>query len=115
MRTTDDLGRWGSASGKAAAAELSALNRARKLFADLARSLEGEIHRMQALLNDETGATRIQSLTNTIHMNQKALQSVLDQEAELHGTAEGAQPGREVIDLAEARAEIDRRLARLRE
>ena len=48
-------------------------------------------------------------------MNQKALQSVLDEEARLKGRAEDATPGQEVIDLAEARAEIARRLARLRE
>lgn len=114
MRTTDDLGRWGGAPVEDAAAELSVLNRARKLFADLSQSLRGEIDRMQALLEDETGETRIAALTKMIRMNQKALKSVLEEEARLKGPAEEARPGREVIDLAEARAEIARRLARLR-
>jgi hypothetical protein len=114
VRTTDDFGRWGGASGQKPAAELSVLNRARRLFADLSRGLQGEIDRLKALLADETGATGIQSLTKMIRMNQKALQSVLDKEAELVGRTEGAPAGREVIDFAEARAEIARRLARLR-
>lgn len=89
------------------------LNRARRLFADLSRSLEGEIDRLEAERATETDETRIRWLTSLIRMNQKALRTVLDQEAGFaHGGGQG-QPGRDVIDLGEARAEIARRLARL--
>ena len=113
MRTTDELGRWGGASGEAEAERQPILSRARKLFADLSRSLEGEIDRLQAAVEIETEASRVKSLTELIRLNQKALQTALDQEARLAVEVEGRRPGREVIDLAEARAEISRRLARL--
>lgn len=113
MRTTDDPGRWGVASGQGPAEEPSILNSARKLLADLSLSLEGEIERLKALMRDETGTTDGKALIETLRQNRKALQTVLDQRAKF-GDAEGGRPGREVIDLGEARAEIARRLARLR-
>lgn len=112
MRTTDDLGRWGGAPEGGAAAEPSVLNSAQKLLADLSRSLEGEIERLKALMRDETSGTDFSGLMKTIQMNQKALLTVLTQRTKLD-EAEDGRPGREVIDLAEARAEIARRLARL--
>lgn len=113
MGKTDDLGRWGGASGNGEAAALSVLNRARKLFAGLSRSLEGEIDRLEAALDFETDASRVRSLTDLVRQNQKALQTVLDLEVKLMGEADGLRPGRDVIDLADARTEISRRLARL--
>lgn len=112
MRTTDDLGRQGGACGNGAAAELSVLERARRLYAGLARSLEGEIDRLETAPEDEPDIARSRSLVETIRMNQKALQLVLDQEAKLPGGG-GLRPGWDLIDLVEARAEVARRLARL--
>ena len=69
--------------------------------------------RLKALMNDEAGSTDCRALIETLRQNRKALQTVLDQRAKFDH-AEGGRPGREVIDLGEARAEIARRLARLR-
>ncbi len=113
MRTTDELGRWGGASADQAAANLSILVRARKLFAGLSRSLDGEIDRLQAALETETDESRVKALNELIRQNQKALQTVLDLEAKLMREADKQRPGEGVIDLAQARAEIARRLARL--
>ena len=113
--TTDELGRWGGAHEEEAAAEMSTLVLARKLFADLSCSLDGEIDRLQNAQNFESDVGRIKSLNELIRQNQKALQTVLDMEAKLMHEAKKARPGRDVIDLGEARAEIDRRLARLAE
>ncbi len=113
MRTTDELGRWGGASTDKAAVDLSALARARKLFAGLSRSLDGEIDRLQAALNTEIDESRAKVMTELVRQNQKALQTVLDMEAKLMRKADEQRPGEGVIDLALARAEITRRLARL--
>ncbi len=113
MRTTDELGRWGGASTDKAAVDLSALARARKLFAGLSRSLDGEIDRLQAALETEDDEGRAKALTDLIRMNQKSLQTVLDSELKLMREADRQRPGEGVIDLAHARAEITRRLARL--
>lgn len=96
------------------AEEPSILNSARKLLADLSKGLEGEIDRLKALMADETGGTDLGRLMKTIDMNRKALLTVLAQRAKLD-EAEDGRPGREVIDLAEAREEIARRLARFGE
>ncbi len=113
MRTTDELGRWGGASADQAAVNLSILTRARKLFAGLSRSLDGEIDRLQAALETETDEGRVKALTELIRQNQKSLQTVLDLEAKLMREADKQRPGEGVIDLAHARAEVTRRLARL--
>ncbi len=113
MRTTDKFGRWGGASTDEAAEDLSALTRARKLFTGLSRSLDGEIDRLQAALETETDESRVKALNELIRQNQKALQTVLDMEAKLMREADKQRPGEGVIDLAQARAEIARRLARL--
>jgi hypothetical protein len=89
------------------------LVRARRLFAGLSRSLEAEIDRLDAALDDETDDGRIKSLHDLIRQSQKALQTVLDQEVKLAREADKQRPEEGVIDLAEARAEITRRLARL--
>ena len=93
--------------------ELSALARARKLFADLSRSLDGEIDRLQAVLGTETDDGEIKLLTELIRQNQRALQTVLDMEVKLMRETDKQRPGEVVIDLAEARAEVSRRLDRL--
>jgi hypothetical protein len=113
VRTTDELGRWGGASTEEAAVNLSTLARARKLFAGLSRSLEGEIDRQQSVLEIETEKDRVKDLTDLIRQNQKALQTVLEYEAKLMREADRQRPGEGVIDLAQARAEIVRRLDRL--
>ncbi len=115
MRTTDELGRWGGASADQAAVNLSILARARKLFAGLSRSLDGEIDRLQAVLETETETDkdRTKALAELVRVNQKTLQTVLDMEAKLMREADKQRPGEGVIDLAHARAEITRRLARL--
>ena len=113
MRTTDELGRWGGASTDKAAGNLSVLARARKLFAGLSRSLDGEIDRLQAAMEIENDETRTKALTGLIRTNQKTLQTVLDLEAKLMREADRQRPGEGVIDLAQARTEIARRLDRL--
>ncbi len=113
MRTTDELGRWGGASTDKAAVDLSILARARKLFADLSRGLDGEIDRLQAAMETEDDQDRTKTLAEKVRQNQKALQTVLDMEVKLMREADTQRPGEGVIDLAHARAEITRRLARL--
>ena len=113
MRTTDEFGRWGGASTDEAAGNLSALARARKLFTDLSRSLDGEIDRLQAAKDTEVDLERAKALTGLIRTNQKTLQTMLDLEAKLMREADRQRPGEGVIDLAQARAELTRRLARL--
>ena len=113
MRTTDKIGRWGGASTEQAAVDLSALARARKLFTDLSCSLDGEIDRLQAASDTEPDEGRSKDLIERVRQNQKALQSVLDMEAKLMGEVDRQRPGEGVIDLAQARAEIIRRLDRL--
>lgn len=112
MRTTDELGRWGGAQDDGPAAESPVLDRARKLFADLSCRLEGEIDRLEAALEEDPDPARSRRLIETICMNRKALQLVLEQEAKL-ASGDDLQPGRDVIDLADARHEIASRLARL--
>ena len=113
MRTTDELGRWGGASTDKVAENLSTLARARKLFTDLSCSLDGEIDRLQAAKDTDTDVKRVKALDEVIRQNQKALQTVLDQEAKLMREADRQQPGEGVIDLDRARAEISRHLDRL--
>jgi hypothetical protein len=52
-------------------------------------------------------------MTELIRQNRKALQTVLDLEVKLMRETDKQRPGEGVIDLAEARAEIARRLDRL--
>jgi hypothetical protein len=113
VRTTDELGRWGGANTGEAAGNLSTLARARKLFAGLSRSLDGEIDRLQAALETEDDAGREKALADLIRTNQKTLQTVLDMEVKMMREADQQRPGEGVIDLDQARAEIDRRLDRL--
>jgi hypothetical protein len=93
--------------------DLSTLARARKLFAGLSRSLDGETDRLRAALETETEKGRVNELTELVRQNQKALQVVLEYEAKLMRQADRQRPGEGVIDLAQARAEIARRLDRL--
>jgi hypothetical protein len=95
------------------AANLSILARARKLFANLSRSLDGEIDRLETALEIETDGSRIDARAVLIRQNQKALQTVLDLEVKLMRETDKQRPGEGVIDLAEARAEVARRLDRL--
>ena len=113
VRTTEDLGRRGGVCAEGETEDLSTLDRARRLFARLSRGLEREIDRLENALEAETERERIKELTDAIRQNQKALQTVLDTECRLMRGAGRARRGEGVIDLAEARAEITRRLDRL--
>jgi hypothetical protein len=113
VRTTDELGRWGGASTDEAARSLSTLSCARKLFAGLSRCLEGVIDRQQTALEIETDASKIADMTELVRQNRKALQTVLDTEVMMMRESRKQRPGEGVIDLAEARAEVARRLDRL--
>jgi hypothetical protein len=95
------------------AVNLSILARARKLFAGLSRGLDGEIDRLQTALEIETENSRIGKITELIRLNQKALQSVLDLEIKLMRETNKQRPGEGVINLAQARAEVARRLDRI--
>jgi len=113
--TTDAIGRWGGARAAEETGEPSTLDRARRLFADLSRGLEGEIDRLQSALETATDEGQIRDLGELVRLNQKTLQTVLSLEARLESESQKPRPGRDVIDLAEARAEIAGRLARLAE
>ncbi len=113
VRTTGVPGRRGGVCAEVSAEDLSTLDRARKLFAGVSRTLEREIESLETALKAETDTDRIDKLNDAIRMNQKALQNVLAMEAKLMPGAGGARRGEGVIDLAEARAEIARRLDRL--
>jgi hypothetical protein len=112
VRTTEELGRRGGVCAEEPVGEPSVLDRARRLFASLSRCLEAEIERLEAALEAETDPGRVRRLTALIRQNQKALQTVLDEERKLPGAGTAGR-GEGVIDLAQARAEIARRLARL--
>ncbi len=113
MRTTDELGRWGGANTDGAAENLSTLDRARKLFAGLSRSLDGEIDRMQAAVESEPEEDRIKELNGLIRENRRTLNTILELEAKLMREADKQSTDEGVIDLAQAREEIARRLSRL--
>ncbi len=116
VRTTEYLGRRGGVCAEAPAEELSTLDRARKLFAGLSRSLEGEIERLEAALDADTDKTRAKDLSDLVRITQKTLNTVLAAEVKLMrgaGKAQRGERGEGVIDFAEARAEVARRLARL--
>jgi hypothetical protein len=113
VRTTDELGRWGGASTDGAAENLSTLDRARKLFAGLSRSLDGEIDRIQSAVESEPDEEQIRKLNGTIRENWRTLNTILELEAKLMRKADKQSTDEGVIDLAQAREEIARRLSRL--
>lgn len=113
VRATEDLGRRGGVCAEESAEQPSVLDRARKLFAGLARGLDREIDRLEAAVEDETDTSRIRKLNDSIRQCQKALQTVLDEERKLTAGAGKRRRGEGVIDLAEARAEVASRLDRL--
>lgn len=110
---TEDLGRGGDVCAEIRTEDLSTLECARRLFADLSRGLEGMIDRLRTAYEAETDIKRINELQEAIRQNQKALQSVLNMEGKLMPGPGKAGRGEGVIDLAQARAEIARRLDRL--
>ncbi len=116
VRTTEELGRRGGVCAEEPETDVvdvrPVIDRARKLFASTAWLLERMIGSLKGQIEAETDPKRIQELTDQIRQNQKALQIVLDEERKLPA-AQRAGRGEGVIDLAEARAEIARRLARL--
>jgi len=94
---------------------LPALERARKLFARLSARLDEEIDRLDAAIQTECETNRTRELSELVRQYQKVLTTVLELEAKLEREAEYARPGKDLIDLDQARAEIARRLARLAE
>ncbi|WP_285669869.1 hypothetical protein [Paralimibaculum aggregatum] len=110
VRTTIDtlVGRRGDACGRTLEETLGA---AQQLFADVAAFLELEIDRLFAAEVDETDETRIEAVRKLITLNQQALMKVIDISGKIGLTADGH--ARQMLDLEDARAEIDRRLARL--
>ncbi|MEL6218782.1 MAG: hypothetical protein AAFR79_09985 [Pseudomonadota bacterium] len=88
------------------------LTRARKTFADMSAYAELELDRLfEEAASGAPDPERQKSLQTLIQQTQAALLKVLDIEAKLarETNARTAQ----AIDLEDARAEIDRRLARL--
>lgn len=84
---------------------------ARRLFAELAKKLEDEIDQLQ--FEAEMDEAREKIVTDLIRRTQKALQTVLDIQVKLAGKPDPDTPDASPVDLDEARAEIERRLARL--
>jgi len=113
--TTEELGRWGCVNAQEAAANLAAMSRARNVFADLSRGLEGELDRLKGAIETETDKKRTEHLLGAIDQCRKALLTVLNIEAKLMRGAELPRSDQGVIDLAEARDEVERRLDRLTE
>ena len=113
VRTTDTLGRRGGVCAEVSAESLSTLDRARKLFAGLSRGLQREIDRLEAALEPDTDTERARSLHDLVRLAHRTLQTVLAAEVQLMRGAGKARRGEGAIDLAAARAEIARRLARL--
>jgi len=116
VRTAEQFGRWGSVRGRRWQGRLlSTYERARKQLARLSVSLDAEIDRLGAAIDLEDQKRRSRELSDLVRTYQKALTIVLDCEAKLERRAELSRPGKDLIDLDEARAEIARRLARLAE
>ena len=92
------------------------LKSARGLFATLSKQLEAEMDRLQFGGDgemDAEAAKRLEIVQTTIVKAQKALQTVLDIEVKLMGGHGPKLPDPPAINLDDARAEIERRLARL--
>lgn len=87
------------------------LESARRVFADVSAFLELEIDRLFEIEHDEIDDDRIKRVTALIRENQRALLTVLDIEAKLGRDTSAARA--QMLDLEDARAEIESRLARL--
>lgn len=91
----------------------STLRHARRIFADLARELEAETDRLWGVARDEGDEARLKLVLDLAQRTHKAFQTVNEIEVKLIKAEDIAVPGRNVIDLEAARAEIARRLDRL--
>ncbi|MEM7505510.1 MAG: hypothetical protein AAF415_02100 [Pseudomonadota bacterium] len=108
--TKQDAGRGGEARRETG--DLGdTLATARRLFAALSKKLEFEIDQLQSEMVMDEARDRI--VTDLIRRTQKALQTVLDIEVKLAGKPGPDAPEAPPVDLDQARAEIERRLARL--
>jgi hypothetical protein len=87
------------------------LESARRVFADVSRFLETEIDQLFRAEIDPEDEKRLSAVLDLIKQNQQALLKVLDMRHKLGRETETE--CRQFIDLEAARAEIDRRLARL--
>ncbi len=94
---------------------LPALERARKHYDRLSARLDEAIDRLDTELLTDCAVDRAKELSELVRQYGKVLTTVLELEAKLEREADYARPGKDVIDLDEARAEITRRLARLAE
>ncbi len=110
MRTTINaqVGRRGDACDRRLE---DTLESAQKLFADVAAFLELEIDRLFDLDIEDHDEARIKTVKHLIQLNQQALLKVIEIEMKIGLTQEGR--AAQMLDLEDARAEIDRRLARL--
>lgn len=91
----------------------STLRHARRILADLAGALEAETDRLQFATRGEKDEDRLRLVLDLAVRTQKAWQTVNEIQVKLMKAADAAVPGRTVIDLEAARAEIARRLDRL--
>ncbi len=111
MRTTIDklVGRRGEACEGQGLEET--LAHAQRVFADVRDFLEHEIDRLWRTEIDPEEEDRLRTVRDLVTKNQAALRTVLEIETKLG--LRKAERQAQAIDLEEARAEIDRRLARL--
>ncbi|WP_249578503.1 hypothetical protein [Thermohalobaculum sediminis] len=122
MDTTGITGRRCRACADESTEVRSTLRHARRIFASLARELEAETRRLRKRARegapddgetDRKAEERLKIVADLANRTQKAWQTVNEIEVKLMKAAEADVPGRTVIDLEAARAEIARRLDRL--
>ncbi|MGF1445586.1 MAG: hypothetical protein ACFBRM_05230 [Pikeienuella sp.] len=87
------------------------LTRAHRLFDELAEFLETEIHALLELRVEDHDEGRIKTVKNLIQLSQQALLKVIEIETKISDSE--APKAARTLDLEAARAEINRRLARL--
>lgn len=113
MDTTGISGRQDRECADESTTVRSTLKHARRIFADLAKAMEAETDRLQFSAATAETEDRLKIVNDLMSRLQKASQQVIDIELRLMKTEDAAVPGRNVIDLEAARAEIARRLDRL--
>ncbi|MEM9145791.1 MAG: hypothetical protein AAGC57_06295 [Pseudomonadota bacterium] len=108
MGTT--IGKITGRRGDACAGEIEdILARARRTLSDVSAFLELEIDQLMESEFDPDDSDRLKALQSLIQQNQQAMLKVLDIRAKLAREAD-ARAG-QALDLEDARAEIERRLA----
>ncbi|MDT8345546.1 MAG: hypothetical protein RQ752_14075 [Thermohalobaculum sp.] len=113
MDTTGMTGRKDHACADESTEVRSTLRHARRILADLAEALETETDRLQFMTSGGSDEDRLKIVLDLAVRTQKAWQTVNEIQVKLMKAGEAGIPGRTVIDLEAARAEISRRLDRL--